>query len=335
MRICVSILAFVLCAQVFSADPTPEAKAAFEAAYAAGGTAVAEKKWAVAAVKFEEALKAIGDADHANKAVAKVLLDKAKDMAKKQEGLHTADELLRLKQWAEAEAAYKKAAETLGESDEIKKGIAAAQAGAAAEKAGTAPAVAEKKEEPAPPKPAPAEVKPTPAETKPAEAKSTALEIPEPKAVSLEGRDKWRKGAGSQCYWAAERLYLEEGDEYYDKVLKGDFAASAVFEAQMDHRSAIKIELRPVKGAEGKKILGWGSKDGSAPYLAVEKDIRARGEKQPGKVLTLAFRRTGLKIEFFCDGKLIGHTFDAKEGQPYIFWVSGKGIMDGATVVEK
>lgn len=332
----IAVLSLLLSTSVlFAADASAEAKAAFDKAYEAGGTAIAEKKWPVAAAKFEEALKAIGDADHPSKPVATALLAKAREMAKKEEGLHVANELLRLKQWSEAEAAYKKAAEALGETDEIKKGIAAAQAGAQAEKTGTVAKSDPPKADPPKVEPPKAEPpKPEPAKTvEKTEPKSEKLEVPEPKTLN---RDHWQKGAGSSCYWAGDRLYLEEGDEYYTKTLKGDFAASVLFEAQMDHRSRICIELRPTKDSGSKaKVIGWGSKDGSPPMLAVDKDVKARGDEQPKGKLVLSFVRSGSKIEFYCDGKLVGHTWDGKAGQPYTLWVSGKGIMDGARVVEK
>ncbi len=300
-----------------------KARTEFEVAYEAGAVAASEKKWDVAEKKFDEALKAIGEADHPKKAVAKLLLDKAREQNKQQNATLVADELLKLKQWAEAEAAYRKAAETLGENEAIKKGIAAAQAGLKAEPGGAAPknpsGVAEGKLKPGEPE---------------KEKDKTALEIPAPEELN---RGHWKRGAGSQCYWAGERLFLEEGDEYLDRTLSKDFALSVALEAQMDHRSMIRIELRPVKDSGARaKIIGWGSKDGSPPFLAVDKDVKATGGAQPSRQqLTLSLVRTGSKIEFYCNDKLIGHTWDAKVGQPYILWVCGKAVMNGAKIVER
>jgi hypothetical protein len=324
----------VLCgANARGAEDEAAAKAAFEKAYEAGAAAAIEKKWAEAEKQFDAALKALGDNPHAKRAVAQVLLNKARDMNKQESSLTAAAELLRLKQWSEAEKAYKQAAETLGESDAIKAGIAAAQAGARLEKDAAAKSAAST----APPPVAPPPVAPPPVpEKKPAvaEKQAEALEVPHPIALD---RDEWLKGGGSQCYWEGERLQLQEGDEYFKKPLRNDFAVTISLEARMDHRSQICIELRAPKDSGSKtRITGWGSKEGSAPMLMVDKDEKARGDAQPPREqITLSFVRTDRKIEFYCDGKLIGNTWDAKLGQEYILWVCGKGIMDGAKVVER
>jgi hypothetical protein len=295
-----------------------KAKAAFEAAYEAGAVAITKKDWSTAQKKFDAALKALGELDHPNKAVAKLLLKKATEMAAKDEPLHAANELLGLKQWAEAEAAFRKAAETLGETDAIKQGIAAAQAGAKAEKDGTAAQtdVPAKKEEP-----------------RTTDKKSAdPLEVPAPKELI---REQWQRGASAACYWAGERLYLEETEEQFRKLLKGDFAASVQLETPMDHRAFIRLELRPMRDSGKTSVMAWGSKSGSEPFLAIDKDVKARGDARPkSDQLTLALVRTGAKIEFYCNGKLIGHAWD-KENQPYHLWVCGKGILDKAAVVER
>ena len=362
----VDLLLAAFCALTLSAasfcgeaNKPDDAKAAFEAAYEKGAAAAIEKKWAEAEKQFDAALKALGDVGHPKKAVAQVLLNKAREGAKAQEkeqsALVTADELLKLKQWAEAEAAYKKAAETLGESERVKAGIAAAQAGAVSEKNADATAAkeAEKKKE------AEAIVAKVKAESdeerkKSEDAKAArkkdeeeraaakikaehdeAVELPE--AVALD-RDDWQKGAGSSCYWSGPRLYLEEGDEFYKKLLKKDFAVTVALEARMDHRSRISIELRPDKDSGGgkAKIIGWGSKDGSAPMIEVDKDVKGRGDAKPSaEQIELSFVRRDKKIEFYCNGKLVGAAWDSKLGQAYTLWVCGKGIMDRAKIVEK
>jgi hypothetical protein len=308
---------------VFSAEeiqPASEAdaKAKFEITFAAAKSAVIEKKWDLAQQTLEKAIKDLGGFPHADKAVAQVLLEKAKTQLRNVELLHTADELLKLKQWAEAEAAYRKAGEIIGETDAVTKGIAAAQLGRQAEIA-----------------PAKPEIVPAKSAPKIEAAKEPApLDLQEPSKLN---RDEWLKGAGSSCFWEADRLHLEEGDEYYRKPLTKDFSASIAIEAQMDHRSLIRLELRPLKDSGSKsKIIGWGSKEGSAPFLAVERDVKATGDaRPPAEQITLSFIRTGAKIEFYCNGKLIGNTWDAKASQPYILWVCGKGIMNGAKVVER
>ncbi|MCY3022963.1 MAG: hypothetical protein NTW87_28635 [Planctomycetota bacterium] len=334
------VLLVALTAPAGEAEQTGDeakAKAAFEAAYDAGTAAAIKKDWSAAEKQFDAAIKALGDLPHAKKAVAQVLLAKARDMAKQEGALVAAAELLRLKQWTEAEAAYRRAAVLLGETDAIREGIAAAQAGAKAEKetAGKKAATPPSPPPVVPPLPPPApETKPaTPASTAPPPP-PPALGIPTPAGLD---REEWLKGAGSSCYWEGERLHLEEGDEYLKKILTKDFAASIAIEAQMDHRSRICIELRPVKDSGSKaKIVGWGSKEGSPPMLALDKETVASGDaRPPQEQVTLSFVRTGSKIEFYCNGKLLGHTFDAKAGQPYYLWVSGKGIMNGAKVVER
>jgi len=342
--VAILVLAFLLpsgaslqAAEAGPAADEAKAKSDFEAAYEAGAAAAIGKKWAEAAKHFETALKALGDLPHPKKPVARVLLDKARNMAKREEALDTAAELLKLKQWAEAEAAYRKAAETLGETEVIKAGIAAAQAGARIGKDAAAqkptPAVAP----PALPQPLVAPP-PVPAvEVKPviqAVVIPTPLEVPAPGPLD---REQWQQGPGSYCYWAGERLYLEEGDEGFKKVLTKDFAAAVALEARMDHRSQVCIELRPARDSSSKtRVVGWGSKEGSPPMLALDKEVIARGDARPPQErITLAFVRNGPRVEFYCNGKLIGHAQDAKSGQPYYLWVSGKGILDGAKVIER
>jgi tetratricopeptide (TPR) repeat protein len=159
------------------------------------------------------------------------------------------------------------------------------------------------------------------------------MELPDPVALD---RDEWERGAGSSCYWAAELLHLEEGDEKFRLPLTGDFAAQIAIEAQMDHRSMIYLDLRPEKKKAAPVIRGYGSKEGSAPYLQVGKDVAGRGSAQPAnKRIVLGFRRTGQQIEFFCDGQKIGETFAVPADAALWFWVCGKGYIYAGKVVRK
>ena len=105
----------------------------FDTSYQAAVDAIAEKDWGTAEVLLEAALKSLGSAGHPNKLAAETLLAKAQFINKLKkdaaEALRAAEELLRLKQWAEAEALFKKALALAGESEGTRKGIAAAQAG--------------------------------------------------------------------------------------------------------------------------------------------------------------------------------------------------------------
>lgn len=130
----------------FAAEPAPTASAApisaqaaadgrksFEANYEAGTAAVQEKKWGVARQKLAQALKDLGDQDHPNKTSAQVLFSKADRIVVKDDMMYTAKELLRLKQWVEAEEAFRKVAEIIGETEDLRKGVLAARAGLEAE----------------------------------------------------------------------------------------------------------------------------------------------------------------------------------------------------------
>lgn len=105
----------------------------------------------------------------------------------------------------------------------------------------------------------------------------------------------------------------------------------------MDEQSRISIELRPEKGSDSKtRIIGWGSREGSPPMLMLDKDTKAKGEARPdSEQITLSFVRREKKIDFYCNGKLVGTAWDTRAGQPYMLWVCGKGIIDGAKIVEK
>jgi hypothetical protein len=162
-------------------------------------------------------------------------------------------------------------------------------------------------------------------------APAAALEIPSPRSLSP---DDWTRGPGSACFWTGDLLYLEEGDEYYKKTLKGDFALALKVDARMDEQSRINIELRSTKDSSEKvKVTGWGSKEGSAPFLEANGERKGKGEGRPrDEVITLAFVRTGKKIEFYCDGTLIGSTKDVKEDTAFNLWVSGKGRVLGLKI---
>lgn len=176
---------------------------------------------------------------------------------------------------------------------------------------------------------APSSEKPAAAE-KP--AASAAIPLPQPVALV---REEWDQGAGSATLWAAELLHLNEGDEKFRRVLKGDFAASVAIEARMDEQSMIYLDLRADKKS-GKKypiLRGYGSKAGSAPFLMADKETVGKGDQQPRqRQITLSFRRTGGTIEFFCDGVKIASTDAIPADVPVWLWCCGKGDMNGAKV---
>jgi tetratricopeptide (TPR) repeat protein len=353
-----------------------KARADFETAYKAALEAIAKEDWEAAEVTLAAAQKALGDRPHADKELAERLLAKArKIVGEKREvttTLKAADELLRLRQWAEAESLYKRARDLGADKTAVEKGLAAAQAGLKQE--GYKTALAEgfarlgakdwenaeraflKALEYEPNDPAasnalrdaragkgaatpaaPSTVPVTPPATvttpaTPAVAVQESIELPTPETLD---RDQWTKGAGSSCFWAGELLHLEEGDEKFTRMLKGNFAASIAIEARMDHRSMIYLDLRPDKDAGGKAptIRGYGSKEASPPYLLAGKDMVGRGKRQPPREqITLSFRRTGKQIEFYCDGEKIAETWEVPEGTPLWLWVCGKGTMNGAKV---
>jgi len=344
----------------------------FETSYKAGVDAVTEKDWPTAEVMLEAALKSLGDQDHPNKLAAQTLLNKAKGINQKskeiRDTLRAADEMLKLKQYPEAKQLYEKAAALGADPETVKKGLAAAEAGekgtpATAEKP-AAPtgdydallkdglAKLEKKDFAGAKLAFEAALKLKPNDTTaltglkeaergtgataetPKETPKTAEPLPLPTPVALV-REEWDQGAGSNTLWAAELLHLQEGDEKYRKPLKGDFAASIAIEAQMDHRSMIYLDLRADKHG-GKKlpvVRGYGSKEGSAPYLMVDKEVAGRGSGQPKqKQITLSFRRTGDRIEFFCDGQKVAETWSIPKDATLWLWCCGKGTMNGAKI---
>jgi hypothetical protein len=233
------------------------------------------------------------------------------------------------KDWPKATEQLQQALRSLGTYEHDDKAIAQillekAQASLKAQ-GGTEPKVEPKKESAEAPKKEPA---------KEAVAEQTALEIPNPRSLS-EG--DWMKGPGSSCYWAGDLLYLEEGDEYFKKVLKKDFALAVKVEALMDEQSRINIELRAPRDSGDKiKVTGWGSKAGSAPFLEVDGEKKGKGQGRPkSEIITMAFVRTGKKIDYYCNDTLIGSTTEAKAEQPFNIWVSGKGRVMGFKLTER
>jgi hypothetical protein len=101
----------------------------FEKRYDIGTRNVTEKNWIDAARHLEAALSALGTTEHRKKQVAQILLKKALEESRKQRALFTAQELLRLKQWKEAEEAFLTAKNDLGETLEIKQGLDAIRIG--------------------------------------------------------------------------------------------------------------------------------------------------------------------------------------------------------------
>jgi tetratricopeptide (TPR) repeat protein len=116
---------------------TPAAPAADEATsrknfatdYEAGVTAVSEKNWTLARSKFTSALKSLGDYNDVKKSTAQVLLNKAERALIKDDAMFTASELLKLKQWVEAEEAFRKVVDVSGETETLRKNVLACRAG--------------------------------------------------------------------------------------------------------------------------------------------------------------------------------------------------------------
>jgi len=95
----------------------------FEKRYNSGAAAVLDKNWVDAQRHFEAALAALGQRDHIRKQTAMILVKKAQEESKKQRALYTANELLRLNQFKEAEEAFLSAKADLGETEEIRQGL--------------------------------------------------------------------------------------------------------------------------------------------------------------------------------------------------------------------
>lgn len=114
-----SLAAFAAEETVNEQDPT----LLFEKRYNFGATAVLDRNWVDAQRHFEAALAALGQRDHIKKQVAQILAKKAQDESKKQRALFTANELLRLNQFKEAEEAFLAAKADLGDTEEIRQGL--------------------------------------------------------------------------------------------------------------------------------------------------------------------------------------------------------------------
>lgn len=123
----------LLAAPARAAEPDAPPRTGFDILYQAGIDASQQKRWLEASTLLSDALTLLGDREHANKRVAQSLKEAADHEYKKQNTLHTANELLRLKRWAHAEAAFLEAEKMTGSTAVIKKGIEAAQQGAVQE----------------------------------------------------------------------------------------------------------------------------------------------------------------------------------------------------------
>ncbi|MCK6472865.1 MAG: hypothetical protein L6R28_14070 [Planctomycetes bacterium] len=384
-----------LCAEDAGGE-ADRAKKNFEASYTAAAKAIKEDDWATAETVLDAALKALGDNEHPNKIAAQVLHKKAVKINTERKAsaaaLSSAQELLRLEQWDEAEKLFQKAKELGADEASVKKGLDAAAAGkakAAGDKPAEEPAKAAE-EKPAADAGAPS-IEPPVAEAdayrtamraglealgkkdwdtaianlekalkaKPGdkaaesslaearrekekvEAAKTAAaqpakpaEQPLPAPASLR-REDWTQGTGSNTMWAANLLHLNEGDEKWKTMLTGNFRVSIAIEAQMDHRSFVCIELRPDKkdrkGDTPKRIIGWGSKEGSGPYLMVDGETAGSKPGQPAaKQIMLSFRRDGQRIVFYCNGEQVAETWKVPAEAGLWLYVTGKGIMNGA-----
>ncbi len=92
----------------------------FAADFEAGSAAVKEKNWTLARSKFTSALKALGDYNDVDKSTAQVLLNKAERALIKDDAMYTANKLMVLKQWVEAEEAFRKVVEVSGETETLR-----------------------------------------------------------------------------------------------------------------------------------------------------------------------------------------------------------------------
>jgi hypothetical protein len=345
--------------------PTPDkARENFEVSYKAGVAAMAEKDWVTAEVLFDAALKALGDVSHPNKVAAEALLKKARsvnkpktpakpakpdpappptpaqpaDSTKPAKPVEPAKPLepakpaqaakpgkpgkrkyadydaaltagldkLEIKAWAEAVEAFEAALR-------CKPGDVAARAGLKRAKRGLG---------------ASSPVSTTPTKPKPVVRRVAVL----PRPVALD-RGDWLKGAGSDGIWAGHQYHLEGGDMKYRHKLKGDFQAVVALEARMDHRSSIYVDLRPAS-RKHPRVRGYGSKEGSGPYLTVRKKVVGRGGPQPSsRHITLGYIRSGKQITFYCNGKRVAETWDIPADAELYFWVCNKGTMNAAKVV--
>jgi len=127
------VLLIFISVPVRAAEAEAPPRTGFDILYQAGIDASQQKRWLEASTLLADALALLGDREHANKRVAQSLKEAADHEYKKQNTLHTANELLRLKRWAHAEAAFLEAEKLAGSTAIIKKGIEAAQQGAVQE----------------------------------------------------------------------------------------------------------------------------------------------------------------------------------------------------------
>lgn len=116
---CLSFVTFAAEEAVNEQDPS----LVFEKRYNHGAAAVLDKNWVDAQRHFEAALAALGQRDHIKKQTALILVKKAQEESKKQRALYTANELLRLNQFKEAEEAFLAAKADLGDTEEIRQGL--------------------------------------------------------------------------------------------------------------------------------------------------------------------------------------------------------------------
>lgn len=371
-------------------DDAERAKKNFEASYTAAAEAIKEDDWATAETVLDAALKALGGHDHPNKIAAQVLHKKAVKINTERKAsaaaLSSAQELLRLEQWEEAEKLFAKAKELGADEAAVKKGLEEAAAGKskaaggkptdtepakpAADAPSTEPPAAEgdayrtamraglealgKKDWDAAIANLEKALKAKPgdkaAESSLAEARREKEKVEAAKAAAAQPakpaeqplpapttlrREDWTQGSGSNTLWAANLLHLNEGDEKWKTVLTGNFRVSIAIEAQMDHRSFVCIELRPDKkdrkGDTPKRIIGWGSKEGSGPYLMVDGVTAGSKPGQPAaKQITLSFRRDGQRIVFYCNGEQVAETWKVPAEAGLWLYATGKGIMNGA-----
>jgi len=129
-RIVFTALLLICAVSLRAAETEAPPRTGFDVLYQAGIDASQNQRWLEASTLLNDALSLLGDRENANKRVAQSLKVVADHEYKKQNTLHTANELLRLKRWAHAEAAFLEAEKLSGPTAVIQKGIAAAQQGA-------------------------------------------------------------------------------------------------------------------------------------------------------------------------------------------------------------
>lgn len=285
-----------------------------------------QKRWADAITMFNKA----GELGADQAVVKKGLAEAEAGRGVNEYSNHLADGMaaLGLENWRDAEAAFLKALAAKPEDPVATKGLTEAREKLAAS-GKTTPDSTTGAATPA--------LAPPP--SKVGEPEPTGLVVQQPLALPVPetlNREQWERGAGSTCYWAGDLLHLEEGDEKFRLPLTGDFAVQIAVEARMDHRSMIYLDLRPDKKKQAPVVRGYGSKEGSEPFLEVGKDVAGRGHAQPSQQrIVLGVRRTGQQIEFFCDGQKIGETFAVPADAVLWLWVCGKGYMYAGQVIRR